>query len=601
MAVARGDVPRIHSIVVNDMKNGATTDGNFNPKSYTHADHQLLYLLLRLGGHAAAELGHRCLGHVATVPLVVSPRAPTPEEMQHNLEVSFPTPFPPPPDGSIGPGFQIMVDAIKVEGRMRWDPCSNMILGICREHSAKYELEFFSIKEAEALHAGLAKNDVHLASEATVAAVNSFSDIPVRNIAHPFVIAPTCKCEATDGQRRFLCAMLNAVNSWASRISSRPYCISSDGDGKRRAATLLLTFIRELDRNGELFKKIGDLPLFDYHCGDNDITGNIDYKHVCKRLRNSLIRQLASTIDGVVLTPQLIKQHLLRDSHHSAHHITGILNPNDRQNVKLMYDLLSSIAVLPTPKETDSPVFKNNRRVLRLLGAFYRHILEAYTNIQLSLHEQLTHISAAMHLMMALYQKEPGRFVPSQTYFDFMTAGKNVFFCVAKTQIDDPSGKFWIILLGTNPVELTFGRVRTMTGSDSNADMSQLGSRLNAASQCDKILAEHPDWSGGPQRLRMPVWKDVAGDVSAKIDHISPRSWKGDVRVANVSCKTTWFGGRRLSEQELFEAGWELPFKSMEDAGGFSIFCPFGLLNPAVLPSKSLMKKSQHNVPFQVG
>jgi hypothetical protein len=167
------------------MKNGASifttlekisraTDGNFNPKSYTHADHQLLYLLLRLGGHAAAELGHRCLGlpsisaakgHVATVPLVVSPRAPTPEEMQHNLEVSFPTPFPPPPDGSIGPGFQIMVDEIKVEGRMRWDPRSNMILGICREHSAEYELEFFSIKEAEALHAGLAKNDVHLASE----------------------------------------------------------------------------------------------------------------------------------------------------------------------------------------------------------------------------------------------------------------------------------------------------------------------------------------------------------------------------------------------------------------------------------------------------
>ncbi|KAJ7811049.1 hypothetical protein B0H14DRAFT_3755845 [Mycena olivaceomarginata] len=545
MAVARGDVPRIHSIVVNDMKNGASifttlekisraTDGNFNPKSYTHADHQLLYLLLRLGGHAAAELGHRCLGlpsisaakgHVATVPLVVSPRAPTPEEMQHNLEVSFPTPFPPPPDGSIGPGFQIMVDEIKVEGRMRWDPRSNMILGICREHSA-------DIKEAEALHAGLAKNDVHLASEATVAAVNSFSDIPVRNIAHPF--------------RRLLCAMLNAVNSRASRIGGRPYCISSDA-----------------------VQKIGDLPLFDYHCGDNDITGNIDYKHVCKRLRNSLIRQLASTIDGVVLTPQLIKQHLLRDSHHSAHHITGILNPNDRQNVKLMYDLLSSIAVLPAPKETDSPVFKNNRRVLRLLGAFYRHILEAYTNIQLSLHEQLTHISAAMHLMMALYQKEAGRFVPSQTYFDFMTAGKN-------TQIDDPSGKFWIILLGTDPVELTFGRVRTMTGSDSNADMSQLGSRLNAASQCDKILAEHPDWSGGPQRLRMPVWKDVAGDVSAKIDHISPRSWKGDVRVANVSCKTTWFGGRRLSEQELFEAGWEPPFKSMEDAGGFSIFCPFG-------------------------
>jgi hypothetical protein len=58
-----------------------------------------------------------------------------------------------------------MVDEIKVEGRMRWDPRSNMILGICREHSATYDLEFHSIKEAEALHAGLANDKVHLASE----------------------------------------------------------------------------------------------------------------------------------------------------------------------------------------------------------------------------------------------------------------------------------------------------------------------------------------------------------------------------------------------------------------------------------------------------
>jgi hypothetical protein len=258
-------------------------------------------------------------------------------------------------------------------------------------------------------------------------AVNSFLDVPARNIAHPFVIAPTCKREAADGQSRLLSVMLKAANSCTSHIGGRAYCISSDGDGKHSLATLLLTFIHELDRNGELFKKICDLPLFDYHCGDDDITGNIDYKHICKCLRNSLIRQLASTINGVVLTPQLIKQHLLCDSHHNFHHVIGILNPNNRQNVKLMYDLLSSIAVLPELKKTDSPAFKNNCRVLRLLRAFYHHILEAYTNTKLSIHEQLTHISAAMHLMMVLYQKEAGHFVPSQTYFDFMMTGKDRF------------------------------------------------------------------------------------------------------------------------------------------------------------------------------
>ncbi|KAJ6459302.1 hypothetical protein C8R45DRAFT_942329 [Mycena sanguinolenta] len=571
IAVARNDVPRIHTIIANDLKNGASlfasldkvsraTEGNFNPKSYARAEHQLSYLLWQLGGRAAAELGQRCLGlpsipsvkrHIATTPLVVSPKAPAKDEMQHNLSISYPTPNPSPPDRSIGPGFQIMVDELKVEGRMRWDARSNMILGICREHSANYELEFKSIEEAEALHAALGSKDVHLASEATVVAVNSFSDVPSRNISHPFIIAPTCKAEAAEGQKRLLCDARDAVNKQANRIGGRLYCISSDGDSKRRAATLLFTFHRELDRNSELFKKLGYLALFDYHCGDGELTGNIDPEHICKRLRNTLIRQLASTLDGVVLTRQLIKQHLVRDSRHNTHHLDGLLNPNDRQNVKLMYDLLSSIAVLPAAQETDTPPFQNTRRVLRLLGAFYRHILEAYTNIKLSLHEQLTHISAAMHLMMALYQKEAGRFVPSQTYFDFMTTGKNLFFCVAKTQIDDPSGKFWIISPGTDPLELLFGRVRTMIGSDSNADMSQLGSRLNAAMECDNILAEHPEWSRGSHRLRMPVWQDAAGD-------------------------TTWFMGRQASERDLLEAQWEPPFKSMEEKGGFSIFCPFG-------------------------
>ncbi|KAJ6579391.1 hypothetical protein B0H10DRAFT_2342503 [Mycena sp. CBHHK59/15] len=469
--------------------------------------------------------------------------------MRHNLEVAFPASHPPPSDGTLGPGFQIMVDEIKVEGRMRWDARSNMILGLCREHSKNFELEFLGVEQAEALHAGLADGAVHLASEATVIAVSSFSDIPVRYIAHPFVVAPTCKQESADAQKMLLCAARDAANAMASRIGGRLYCISSDGDSRRRNATRPL-------------QKLGELALFDYHCGVGELTGNIDWKHIFKRLRNTLIRLLASALDGVVLTPQLIKQHLLRDSSLGEQRIDKLLAPNDRQNVKLMYDLLSAIAMLPEALESDTPTFRNNRRILRLLGAFYSHILEAHTNIFLSLHEQLVHISAAMHLMMAIYQKEAGRFVPSQTYFDFMTAGKTLFFCVAKPN--------------SMTQRATFGTVRTISASDSNTDVAQLGSRLTSAVECDNILAEHPEWTRHPRRLKMPVWKEVAGDVSDKIDHINAPSWRGDTRVKLLSCKTTWMAGRGISEGELRAASWEPPFNSMEEAGGFSIFCPFG-------------------------
>ncbi|KAJ7800082.1 hypothetical protein B0H14DRAFT_2387552 [Mycena olivaceomarginata] len=142
LAVSRGDVPRLSSIVANCIKHGDSIftatekiyralTGAFRNHSYTEIAHQQLYLFLQLGGPAAAELAHRCLGlpsinatkrHIATVPLVASPKAPTMDEMLRNLDVGFPTPFTPPADGTLGPGFQIMVDEIKVEGRMRWDP-----------------------------------------------------------------------------------------------------------------------------------------------------------------------------------------------------------------------------------------------------------------------------------------------------------------------------------------------------------------------------------------------------------------------------------------------------------------------------------------------
>ncbi|KAJ6608544.1 hypothetical protein B0H10DRAFT_1955319 [Mycena sp. CBHHK59/15] len=162
LAVSKGDIPRIHSITSNHFENGGSifslmeklgraVNHAFQDQSYTLADHQRLYLFLKLGGTAAAELAHRTMGlpsinaakrHIASVPLIASPKGPTMDEMTHNLKVSYPSPHPKPLDRSRGPGFQMMIDEIKVEARMRWYAPLNQILGICREHSKVYELEF---------------------------------------------------------------------------------------------------------------------------------------------------------------------------------------------------------------------------------------------------------------------------------------------------------------------------------------------------------------------------------------------------------------------------------------------------------------------------
>ena len=166
--------------------------------------------------------------------------------------------------------------------------------------------------------------------------------------------------------------------------------------------------------------------------------------------------------------------------------------------------------------------------------------------------------------------------MPSQLYFDLMTMIKNVYFCVAKTQIDDPEGSFWIILLGSNPLEAHFGKICTIQGNDSNVDQLQLANRLDSAVICTNILTENPDWERGPRRLNMKTWTEEAGNVSAKLNHISPCLWCGDVTVSHVVLLTCWTEGRRIAESQLIHAGWAAPFDEMEKGDGFDMFCPFG-------------------------
>lgn len=87
----------------------------------------------------------------------------------------------------------------------------------------------------------------------------------------------------------------------------RLYSLPADGDGKDCHATAILTFVNELMTDSKLRKQLGELLLFDYHCGPNAITGDIDFRHWLKRWCNLPLRGKCMTVDGVVITLELIK------------------------------------------------------------------------------------------------------------------------------------------------------------------------------------------------------------------------------------------------------------------------------------------------------
>ncbi len=285
--------------------------------------------------------------------------------------------------------------------------------------------------------------------------------------------------------------------------------------------------------------------------GDDDLTADKDYKHVFKRFRNLCLHKAGFTVHGVQIMPSLLHAHLA-DNGLNTVRINNLLNLHDKHDVKLAYDLLKEIWSLPEiPASTNPrPGFTATRDALRTMGDLFQHLLMPYICVDLTLSEQLKHLSSAAHMVLALFVEECAKtkLMPSQLYLDVQIMIKNVFFCVAKAQVDDPEGHFWLVLLGTDRLEELFGIVRTMVGNDANVDVLQLGDRVTNATEVSTIFARYPHWDTPPRRLKLPALTRDGPVIHDHVDHLKPASWKGDVRVSSVDLQTCWSMGRKAVE-----------------------------------------------------
>lgn len=359
----------------------------------------------------------------------------------------------------------------------------------------------------------------------------------------PFLISGTCCCESVQDQTSLLDTAITAFrDSPKVPRALRLLCVGTDGAGQRQNALIKLTMAQKIPTFSPLYPTVSLLRLFFDLVGPDDLTHNPDWKHDLKRLRNNLIRSKGLTVDGVPISTGIIKEHL------KIHSVTPIASDrllalNDRQDVVLTLQLLNAIAHLSPSSEADEPSSRSSCRILRLLGTIYLSLLEAYLDVSLSLSQRLEHLSTATHLLLALYNKDKGRFMPVQTFFNLQSTIRNIFICVMKTQHNNPLGKLFIILLGTDGLEKVFAKVRTMIGNDTNVDVLQLCNHIDGAVSCVKILEMHPDWGGQSRRLNLKSLKDQGNEISRDMDHINPCSITGDSYVKDVSVVSCWNQG----------------------------------------------------------
>jgi hypothetical protein len=189
---------------------------------------------------------------------------------------------------------------------------------------------------------------------------------------------------------------LDAANAKRDTTKLRLVSLASDGESRRGKALTKLTYIAPLAPSSPIYGDLIHLDLFDLFVGADDITADKDYKHIFKRLRNTLLREKGSVVRGVRLTCGLIRKHL-RDTGHSDAHIDRILNPTDKQDVVLAYTLLKDLWSLPVADpDTSNQSYIEVRDALCLYGQFSYHLIFPYICTELSLSKQLEHLSMAI-------------------------------------------------------------------------------------------------------------------------------------------------------------------------------------------------------------
>ncbi|KAH9016179.1 hypothetical protein EDB85DRAFT_2156121 [Lactarius pseudohatsudake] len=367
LAMSTGKIPRVDRIlrIASDRCMSVATilemvkragEEIFRPKGFKEEEDLQTLLFLRLGGRRVAEMAHRMFGIPApsTVrrrtmipPLICSASYPLEAELVNNLKAGLESLLPAALAAQKTIHAVLMFDEIAQEKQPRWCDRTNKILGCCREHTKRRCMEFNSVADAELLLQDVNCGDVDLAHEATVGAIGILCSNSRLYCARPFLISGSCKKETTEDHAVLIQTALNAINQLKALSNACVVCIASDGEARRGKALVQLTFKRTLLASSPIYPWLSACNLLDLHVGDDEMTCDKDWKHAgAKRPRNALLCEKGVLVYGTWITPTVLQSHLFAAGH-KLDHIQAVLNPNDKQDVLLAFNLLRNVWTLP--------------------------------------------------------------------------------------------------------------------------------------------------------------------------------------------------------------------------------------------------------------
>ncbi|PIL37672.1 hypothetical protein GSI_01366 [Ganoderma sinense ZZ0214-1] len=587
MAVATSDVPRLGQLVTQCLKEKASVakiigriedalNGAYQARGYDSDDYDMALLVLRLGGRKllysmsqyialpSLRALRRAAPFTRLMPSLGTPRL---DDILFNIKELFLSKIPSLNPGGVRPfhsGVVLMWDEVNMEETACYFPHADAVGGFCREHSASVNTRLSTFDAAVNLARRLFEGTLHYGKEASVIAVSSFG----RSLrgAFPVLVSPTCKAESPQDSGKLLSTVIEAWSTLAASYFGPIWSFASDGDAGRRAMVYQQFMKHPIRPDNPLFPYLGNLPGLNLHVGDNDITGDFDWKHELKRIGRLFRTQEGVMIGTTIINHETFKRHLRR-SDRTESDVEQLMNPADSQDVPRAIEFLEAveeIGVLPTTG--CNPAALQEAQLIGAVGELFVAFMDAFIQPEWSLGEQLTSLSKFAHASFALFRHGGVNFMPNQLYGDMQMTVKNAFFCVAKQQLLDDLEPFYLFWLGDDRLETLFGRVRMQGAHNPNFSFKQLLDRLAAAMDLDAIFTRHPHLDPGFRRLKITR--------TEHLDHLNPESWTGCASVKTVSLESSWRAGRAQAQALLDRINITVNFDTIFSASpSADLFC----------------------------
>ncbi|THH31260.1 hypothetical protein EUX98_g2906 [Antrodiella citrinella] len=544
------------------------TRGEFRPRRFREWELDLATTIYELGGGAALHALHNSpYAFPARTTILAQrqnllPRISTGDirmtDLLHNIKIMFEGTKP------SRNGVTLMMDEVACDSRLCYLAEVDDIAGLCEHVSSKLK----SVKmgnNLDVIHgiaAAVRKGEIHVGQEVFVAAIarNDETDYG----AKPILLRPTCK-QGTHVDALKVNEML--VQAWnlspyGKKLHGPILSVSSDGDPKRRPALFQQCLSCEVTPEHPSYEHLHDLPGFNLYTGTDGQTQDLDYKHTFKRVCTLLCTREGMVINGVVVHKDLLALWLerLSDIDWSENSLYDLLNPEewddedvdepnpeievllrpkDAQDVPRAIRLLTLIAKirhLAVPNNaSEQPVY----HALSLLGEMLDALVTPFLNPTLSLSNQIILLTKFAFIAAALYVKHGSSFMPHHLYSDLQCMFKTAVCRVAQMKDIDPELKVFLCHLGTDRLEVLFGRSRMIGAHSPNMDVSELRVRFGSALRLDRIFAIHPEWERRPERLKLARMRDL--------DHLSPFHWTGELRGKSCNLKECYGTGIELA------------------------------------------------------